>query len=48
MENQRIFNFSSGPSMLPLEVLTRTGAEITNYGAALRHYTGHSHTPPTI
>ncbi len=27
----RIYNFSAGPSMLPLEVLTRAGAEITNY-----------------
>ena len=34
MENQRIFNFSAGPSMLPLEVLTRAGAEITNYGGS--------------
>ena len=31
MENQRVFNFSAGPSMLPLEVLQRAGAEITNY-----------------
>ncbi len=29
--NERVFNFSAGPSMLPLEVLTRAGAEITNY-----------------
>ena len=34
MENHRIFNFSAGPSMLPLEVLTRAGAEITNYGGS--------------
>ena len=31
MENQRVYNFSAGPSMLPLEVLERAGAEITNY-----------------
>ena len=27
----RIYNFSAGPSMLPLEVLQKAGAEITNY-----------------
>ncbi|MBR1781098.1 MAG: 3-phosphoserine/phosphohydroxythreonine transaminase [Oscillospiraceae bacterium] len=31
MSNGRIFNFSAGPSMLPLEVLERAGREITNY-----------------
>ena len=31
MNDQRVFNFSAGPSMLPLEVLERAGAEITNY-----------------
>ena len=31
MGNERVFNFSAGPSMLPLEVLERAGAEITNY-----------------
>ena len=31
MEKQRVYNFSAGPSMLPLEVLERAGAEITNY-----------------
>ena len=31
MEHQRVYNFSAGPSMLPLEVLERAGAEITNY-----------------
>lgn len=30
----RVFNFSAGPSMLPLEVLTRAGSEITNYGGS--------------
>ena len=31
MGNDRVYNFSAGPSMLPLEVLERAGAEITNY-----------------
>ena len=31
MSDQRVYNFSAGPSMLPLEVLERAGAEITNY-----------------
>ena len=31
MEQQRVYNFSAGPSMLPLEVLERAGAEITDY-----------------
>lgn len=31
MGNQRVYNFSAGPSMLPLEVLERAGTEITNY-----------------
>ena len=31
MEDNRVFNFSAGPSMLPLQVLRRAGAEITNY-----------------
>ena len=30
MANDRVYNFSAGPSMLPLEVLQRAGAEITN------------------
>jgi len=32
MSNGRIYNFSAGPSMLPLPVLERAGSEITNYG----------------
>ncbi|GMO48457.1 MAG: 3-phosphoserine/phosphohydroxythreonine transaminase [Termitinemataceae bacterium] len=28
--NNRVYNFSAGPSMLPLEVLERAGSEITN------------------
>lgn len=31
MGNQRVYNFSAGPSMLPLAALERAGAEITNY-----------------
>ena len=31
MANDRVYNFSAGPSMLPLEVLERAGSEITNY-----------------
>ena len=31
MGTQRVYNFSAGPSMLPLEVLERAGGEITNY-----------------
>ena len=34
MSDNRIFNFSAGPSMLPLSVLQRAGAEITNYGGS--------------
>ncbi len=34
MANDRVFNFSAGPSMLPLEVLERAGSEITNYGGS--------------
>ena len=34
MANERVYNFSAGPSMLPLEVLTRAGSEITNYGGS--------------
>lgn len=34
MFDQRIFNFSAGPSMLPLSVLERAGKEITNFGGS--------------
>lgn len=30
----RVYNFSAGPSMLPLEVLEKAGKEMTNYGEA--------------
>ena len=31
MSNQRVYNFAAGPSTMPLSVLERAGAEITNY-----------------
>ena len=31
MNDQRVYNFSAGPSVLPLSVLERAGSEITNY-----------------
>jgi len=31
MNNQRVYNFSAGPSMLPVSALERAGSEITNY-----------------
>ncbi|MEG1930264.1 MAG: 3-phosphoserine/phosphohydroxythreonine transaminase [Anaerovorax sp.] len=31
MKNTRAFNFSAGPSMLPLEVMTEAATELTNY-----------------
>ena len=31
MSNDRIFNFSAGPSMLPLSVLEKAASELTNY-----------------
>ena len=31
MSDQRVYNFAAGPSALPLSVLERAGAEITNY-----------------
>ncbi|MBR2667013.1 MAG: 3-phosphoserine/phosphohydroxythreonine transaminase [Oscillospiraceae bacterium] len=34
MANDRVFNFSAGPAMLPLEVLQRAGSEITNYNGS--------------
>ena len=34
MNDKRVYNFSAGPSMLPLSVLQRAGAEITNFGGS--------------
>ena len=31
MNDQRVYNFSAGPSMLPLSALERAASEITNY-----------------
>ena len=31
MSNERIYNFSAGPSMLPLPVLEQAASEMTNY-----------------
>ena len=31
MSDQRVYNFSAGPSMLPLSALERAASEITNY-----------------
>ena len=31
MSNSRVYNFAAGPSVLPVSVLERAGAEITNY-----------------
>ena len=45
MANDRVFNFSAGPSMLPLEVLQRAGAEITNYGGSGMSVMEMSHRP---
>lgn len=34
MANERVYNFSAGPSMLPLEVLQTAGSEITNFNGS--------------
>ena len=34
MANDRIYNFSAGPSMLPLSVLEKAASEITNYNGS--------------
>ena len=31
---ERVFNFSAGPSMLPLPVLEKAASELVNYGDA--------------
>ncbi|MBR2716508.1 MAG: aminotransferase class V-fold PLP-dependent enzyme, partial [Oscillospiraceae bacterium] len=45
MANDRVYNFSAGPSMLPLEVLQRAGAEITNYNGSGMSVMEMSHRP---
>ena len=34
MNTNRIFNFSAGPSMLPLPVLEKAAAELLNYNGS--------------
>ena len=34
MSEGRIYNFSAGPSMMPLPVLEKAAAEMTNYGGS--------------
>ncbi|MBR2521358.1 MAG: 3-phosphoserine/phosphohydroxythreonine transaminase [Oscillospiraceae bacterium] len=34
MQNSRVYNFAAGPSTLPLPVLERAAAEMTNYGGS--------------
>ena len=34
MSKGRIYNFSAGPSMMPLPVLEKAAAEMTNYGGS--------------
>ena len=46
MGNERVYNFSAGPSMLPLEVLERAGAEITNYQGSGMSVMEMSHRSP--
>ena len=43
---KRVYNFSAGPSMLPLEVLQRAGAEITNYNGSGMSVMEMSHRVP--
>ena len=44
MGNERVYNFSAGPSMLPLEVLERAGKEITRLSGL--GYVRHGDEPP--
>lgn len=43
---ERVFNFSAGPSMLPLPVLERAAAEMVNYGETGMSVTEMSHRSP--
>lgn len=43
MANERIYNFSAGPSMLPLSVLETAAAEMTNYNGSGMSVTEMSH-----
>ncbi len=42
----RVYNFSAGPSMLPLEVLEKAAAEMTNYGGSGMSVMEMSHRTP--
>ena len=42
----RVFNFSAGPSMLPLPVLERAASELVNYGDAGMSVMEMSHRSP--
>ena len=46
MENERVFNFSAGPSMLPLPVLERAASEMLSYGTSGMSVTEMSHRSP--
>ena len=48
MGTQRVYNFSAGPSMLPLEVLERAGSEIANYQGSGMSVMEMSHRSTTI
>ena len=43
---ERVFNFSAGPSMLPLEVLERAANEMCNYGGSGMSVLEMSHRSP--
>ena len=43
---ERVFNFSAGPSMLPLPVLERAAAEMVNYGTSGMSVAEMSHRSP--
>lgn len=43
---ERVFNFSAGPSMLPLEVLEKAAAELVNYGDSGMSVMEMSHRSP--
>ena len=43
---QRVYNFSAGPSMLPLSVLEKAAAEMTNYQGSGMSVMEMSHRSP--
>lgn len=46
MENERVFNFSAGPSMLPLPVLEKAASEMLCYGTSGMSVAEMSHRSP--